>query len=61
MSLHIMLQPLATPSISGPRSQVILGIILVAGKGHEAYQEIKGERLEFDDAKELKQNLQNKN
>lgn len=24
-------------------------IILVAGKGHETYQEIKGERFEFDD------------
>ena len=36
-------------------------IILVAGKGHETYQDIKGERLEFDDAKELKQHLQNKN
>ena len=36
-------------------------IILVAGKGHETYQDIKGERLDFDDAKELKQHLQNKN
>ena len=36
-------------------------IILVAGKGHETYQDIKGERLEFDDVKELKQHLQNKN
>jgi UDP-N-acetylmuramoyl-L-alanyl-D-glutamate--2,6-diaminopimelate ligase len=35
-------------------------IILVAGKGHETYQDIKGERLDFDDAKELKQHLQNK-
>jgi UDP-N-acetylmuramoyl-L-alanyl-D-glutamate--2,6-diaminopimelate ligase len=24
-------------------------IILVAGKGHEKYQEIKGERFSFDD------------
>jgi UDP-N-acetylmuramoyl-L-alanyl-D-glutamate--2,6-diaminopimelate ligase len=24
-------------------------IILVAGKGHEKYQEIKGERIPFDD------------
>ena len=24
-------------------------IILVAGKGHETYQEVKGERLPFDD------------
>jgi len=28
-------------------------IILVAGKGHETYQEIKGERFEFDDFKIL--------
>jgi UDP-N-acetylmuramoyl-L-alanyl-D-glutamate--2,6-diaminopimelate ligase len=27
------------------------GIILIAGKGHENYQEIKGERTEFDDRK----------
>ena len=26
-------------------------IILVAGKGHETYQEIKGERFDFDDYK----------
>ena len=32
-------------------------IILLAGKGHEHYQEIKGERIEFDDMKILKQNL----
>jgi len=29
-------------------------IILVAGKGHETYQETKGERIEFDDFKEVK-------
>jgi len=28
-------------------------IILVAGKGHENYQEIKGERIHFDDMEEL--------
>ncbi|MEM9930536.1 MAG: UDP-N-acetylmuramoyl-L-alanyl-D-glutamate--2,6-diaminopimelate ligase, partial [Bacteroidota bacterium] len=28
-------------------------IILVAGKGHETYQEIKGERFPFDDKLEL--------
>ncbi|NND08144.1 MAG: UDP-N-acetylmuramoyl-L-alanyl-D-glutamate--2,6-diaminopimelate ligase [Saprospiraceae bacterium] len=28
-------------------------IILVAGKGHEKYQEIKGERLPFDDREEI--------
>ena len=32
-------------------------IILVAGKGHENYQEIKGERFEFDDRKVLKEML----
>ena len=29
-------------------------IILVAGKGHETYQEIKGERFPFDDREELR-------
>ena len=33
-------------------------IVLVAGKGHENYQEIKGERLPFDDKLELSQALQ---
>lgn len=28
-------------------------IILVAGKGHETYQEVKGERTHFDDMEEL--------
>ncbi|MCK5134769.1 MAG: UDP-N-acetylmuramoyl-L-alanyl-D-glutamate--2,6-diaminopimelate ligase [Bacteroidales bacterium] len=32
-------------------------IILLAGKGHENYQEIKGERIEFDDMQILKRNL----
>jgi len=35
-------------------------IILIAGKGHETYQEIKGERTDFDDfkiAKELIEKL----
>ena len=32
-------------------------IILVAGKGHETYQEIKGERFEFDDFKILNELL----
>ena len=35
-------------------------IILLAGKGHETYQDVKGERSAFDDAKELKNHLQNK-
>ena len=26
-------------------------IILIAGKGHETYQEINGERIDFDDFK----------
>jgi UDP-N-acetylmuramoyl-L-alanyl-D-glutamate--2,6-diaminopimelate ligase len=30
-------------------------IILIAGKGHEKYQEIKGDKLPFDDKEELKQ------
>ena len=32
-------------------------IILVAGKGHENYQEIKGERFDFDDMKTLTEML----
>jgi UDP-N-acetylmuramoyl-L-alanyl-D-glutamate--2,6-diaminopimelate ligase len=32
-------------------------IILVAGKGHEKYQEIKGERFPFDDLETLKETL----
>ena len=32
-------------------------IILVAGKGHETYQEIKGERFPFDDREILKEML----
>ncbi|MEL6357288.1 MAG: cyanophycin synthetase, partial [Bacteroidota bacterium] len=28
-------------------------LVLVAGKGHETYQEVKGERLPFDDKEEL--------
>ena len=32
-------------------------IVLVAGKGHEKYQEINGEKLHFDDLEELKKSL----
>ena len=32
-------------------------IILIAGKGHEKYQEIKGVKYPFDDMKEIKQSL----
>ena len=32
-------------------------IILIAGKGHETYQEIKGERFDFDDFKTVKEYL----
>ncbi len=41
------------------RTAVRLGneVLLVAGKGHETYQEIKGQRLPFDDRKELAQAL----
>ena len=32
-------------------------IILIAGKGHETYQEINGERFDFDDFKTVKEFL----
>ena len=32
-------------------------IILIAGKGHETYQEIKGQRVDFDDYKIVEQYL----
>jgi UDP-N-acetylmuramoyl-L-alanyl-D-glutamate--2,6-diaminopimelate ligase len=32
-------------------------IILVAGKGHETYQEIKGQRFDFDDYKTVQELL----
>ena len=32
-------------------------IILIAGKGHETYQEVKGERTDFDDFKIVKELL----
>lgn len=32
-------------------------IILIAGKGHETYQEIKGERFPFDDMEKLKESF----
>ncbi len=34
-------------------------IILIAGKGHETYQEIKGERFDFDDFKIVSETLTN--
>ena len=36
-------------------------IVLIAGKGHEKYQEISGERFPFDDYEILKQTLKNLN
>lgn len=36
-------------------------IVLVAGKGHEKYQEIKGERFPFDDLSIVKETLKNLN
>ena len=33
-------------------------IILVAGKGHEKYQEVNGVRSHFDDKEELRKNLE---
>lgn len=34
-------------------------IVLVAGKGHEKYQEIKGEKFPFDDLEEIKKAFEN--
>ncbi|GAA4270811.1 UDP-N-acetylmuramoyl-L-alanyl-D-glutamate--2,6-diaminopimelate ligase [Aquimarina gracilis] len=36
-------------------------IILIAGKGHETYQEINGERIDFDDFKIVKEELKKLN
>lgn len=36
-------------------------IVLVAGKGHEKYQEVNGVRSHFDDVEELENELRNKN
>ena len=36
-------------------------IILVAGKGHESYQEVKGVKSDFDDFKIIKELLNQKN
>jgi UDP-N-acetylmuramoyl-L-alanyl-D-glutamate--2,6-diaminopimelate ligase len=36
-------------------------IILIAGKGHETYQEIKGVRHHFDDMKIVKEMLDEQN
>lgn len=35
------------------------GVLLIAGKGHETYQEIKGVKHHFDDFEELKNNFNN--
>jgi UDP-N-acetylmuramoyl-L-alanyl-D-glutamate--2,6-diaminopimelate ligase len=34
-------------------------IIIIAGKGHETYQEIKGIEMTFDDMKIVKETLEN--
>jgi UDP-N-acetylmuramoyl-L-alanyl-D-glutamate--2,6-diaminopimelate ligase len=36
-------------------------IVLIAGKGHEKYQEIKGVKHPFDDMEVLRENLNNAN
>jgi len=36
-------------------------ILLIAGKGHETYQEIQGVRYDFDDMKTVKELLQQLN
>jgi len=35
-------------------------IVLIAGKGHETYQEIRGVRHDFDDREVLKERLQDR-
>ena len=35
------------------------GVLLIAGKGHETYQEINGVKHHFDDYEELKNNFNN--
>ena len=35
-------------------------IILIAGKGHEKYQEVNGVRSHFDDVEEAERELRNK-
>jgi UDP-N-acetylmuramoyl-L-alanyl-D-glutamate--2,6-diaminopimelate ligase len=32
-------------------------VVLIAGKGHETYQEVRGRRTEFSDAEEAKKAL----
>ncbi|MCI5056427.1 MAG: UDP-N-acetylmuramoyl-L-alanyl-D-glutamate--2,6-diaminopimelate ligase [Flavobacteriales bacterium] len=41
-------------ALAGPKD-----IVLVAGKGHETYQEINGERFHFDDMEVIKEQFQN--
>jgi UDP-N-acetylmuramoyl-L-alanyl-D-glutamate--2,6-diaminopimelate ligase len=36
-------------------------IILIAGKGHETYQEVKGQRHDFDDRQVAREALVNRN
>ena len=53
-------------TISSRREAIIEGvklakkgdIVLIAGKGHEDYQEIKGIKNHFDDMEEIKKALQ---
>jgi len=55
--------------ISERRSAIIAGlstaqagdIVLIAGKGHEKYQEIKGQKFPFDDKEIVRDYLEQKN
>jgi UDP-N-acetylmuramoyl-L-alanyl-D-glutamate--2,6-diaminopimelate ligase len=43
------------------RESDVNSLVLIAGKGHETYQEIKGERTHFDDREEARKALSNQN
>lgn len=42
-------------SVAGARPN---DLVLIAGKGHETYQEVAGERLPFSDIQQVRQTLQ---
>ena len=46
-----------TLSIADRKEAIRTAVILIAGKGHENYQEIKGVKHHFDDKEEVKRML----